>query len=137
MSDIKTTAVRLAQSNSDKQSTLDKLKGKKPRSKTVEVTIDGEQIQITFKAISASELDKLQAKHQPTMEQKTRGLVYNPNTFGPALIAACAVDPEMTEKDALEIWDSPYWSTGEISFLFDTCTQLCMEGMTVSFSKSD
>lgn len=120
-----------------KTSTLDLLKNKKPRTKTISIAVGEDEVEMTFKAISSHELDKLQSKHKPTMEQKARGFAFNVNTFAPALVAACSVEPELTEADAKEIWESETWSTGELNHLFDTCSSLCMEGMQVPFSKSD
>lgn len=125
---------RQRQSTDSKQATLDLLKGKSARSKTVNVQVNGQEVAITFTAISSHDLDKLQSKYPPTSEQRVRGLQFNPETFAPALVAACAKDPEMTLEDAKEIWTSDAWSTGELNFLFDTCSQLCMEGLDVPFS---
>lgn len=131
MPDIKLPAVKTD------VTTLDRLKRKRPRTKTITVAVDGEEIELTFKALSAEELDALQSKHKPTTEQRARGFAFNPNTFAPALVALCSYDPEMTLADTTEIWESPSWSTGELNQLFDTCSNLCMEGMQVNFSKSD
>lgn len=137
MSDVKNTQLRLDQSKASKKSTLEKLKSKKARTRTIEVVVDGETLEMTFRALSAHDLDALQAKHKPTMEQRGRGFAFNPNTFAPALVAACSVEPKMSEEDTEEIWNSEEWSSGELTQLFDACTSLCMEGMQVSFSKSD
>jgi len=137
MSEVKITAARQKQSENDKQSLLDKLKGKRPRRKTIAIDVSGEEVQMTFEAISAHELDKLQTKHKPTTEQRARGFAFNPNTFAPALVAACSVEPKLSLDDAREIWESEFWSTGELNQLFDTCSNLCMEGMQVPFTKSD
>lgn len=125
---------RQRQSNQSKQATLDLLKGKTRREKTVQVQVSGQELSITFKAISSHDLDRLQSKYPPTSEQRVRGMQFNPETFAPALVAACAADPEMTEEDAREIWKSESWSTGELNFLFDTCSQLCMEGLDIPFT---
>lgn len=89
---------------------------------------------MSFEALSSHDLDRLQSKHAPTSDQRVRGLQFNPDTFAPALVAACAKDPEMTNADAVDIWKSDAWSTGELNFLFDTCTSLCMEGLDIPFT---
>jgi lysozyme family protein len=56
--------------------------------------------------------------------------------FAPALVAACLVDPVMTEDEARELWNSDFWSAGELDQLFSTASQLCLEGMNVPFNES-
>ena len=134
MSDVKITAARQAQSAASKQDTLARLRAKKRRTRTVEVEVNGEKLKLVFGAISSHDLDALQGKHTPTVEQRARGMNFNPDTFGPALVAACLVDPEMSYEEALEIWTSTEWSTGELQTLFSAASELCMEGMNVPFS---
>jgi len=136
MSDVKITASRLEQSKRDKESVLDRLKNKKPRTKTLTVEVGGDELELTFQAISSHDLDALQTKHAPTLEQKAKGFNFNPDTFGPALVAACSSEPEMTEEDTKELWESGAWSTGELGQLFDTCISLCMEGMNTNFTNN-
>lgn len=111
------------------------LKSKKPRRKTITLTIEDEQVKLTFQAISSKRLDKLQEKYPPTSEQAANGASFNRFTFPPALISACAVEPEISLDDANEIWNSDEWSTGELNTLFDTVTSLCMTGMDVNFTE--
>lgn len=122
------------QSAESKQATIDLLKGKSRRSKTVKVQVDGQELAMTFQALSSHDLDRLQSKHAPTSDQRVRGLQFNPDSFAPALVAACAKDPELSTADANDIWKSDAWSTGELNFLFDTCTGLCMEGLDIPFN---
>ena len=134
---VKIVAKRQEQSKADKQATLDRLRSKKRRTKTISVQIDGEEMELTFAALSSHELDRLQSKHVPTTEQKARGLAFNPDTFAPALVAACSIEPELTETDTKEIWTSESWSTGELNYLFDTVSNLCMEGLNIPFTGTD
>lgn len=136
MSEVKLQAARNEQSVQDKKSTLDKLKSKKKRQTTVNVEVNGEQLSLVFEAISYKELDALQAKHPPTQDQRIAGNVFNRNTFPPALVAACSMDPKITEADAREIWTSEDWSTGELNTLFDAVSGLCMKGLDVPFTET-
>ena len=136
-SEVKIVAAQREQSKKSKKATLDLLRGKKPRSKTVTIQIDGEQVEMVFSAISSHELDALQAKHTPSTEQRAKGSSFNPDTFPPALVAACSVDPKITEEEAKEIWASDAWSMGELAYLFDTVSGLCTEGLNVPFTASD
>lgn len=119
-----------------KKNALSVLKGKKKRRKAITVDVDGNKVKLVFQAISAVELDKLQAAHPPTDEQRRNGSVFNKNTFPAALVAACSVDPEISYDDAQEIFTSDAWSAGELNALFDTVSNLCMQGLDIPFSGS-
>jgi hypothetical protein len=116
--------------------TLNKLLGKKRRSKEITINVDGEELRLRFEAISAHDLDKLRAAHPATVTQKATGMAVNRETFEPALFAACLVDPEMTDEQALEMWSSPHWSTGELGYMFEICSNLCLEGIDIPRSAS-
>jgi len=131
---VKIQAARNEQSVQDKKSVLDQLKSKKRRSQTVTIDLNGSEVELKFEAISYKELDALQAKHPPTQDQRVNGASFNRNTFPPALIAACSVEPKITETDAREIWSSEEWSTGELNTLFDAVSGLCMKGLDVPFT---
>lgn len=131
MSDVKDVAARAAQSKADKSDVLHKLLNKKRKAREVTITVDGEDLTLKFEALSAHNLDKLRAAHPPTVEQKANGFNVNTSTFSPALIAACMVEPEITPEQAKEMWDSEHWSTGELTYLFDVCSALCLEGIDI------
>ena len=121
--------------------TLDHLKKKKRAKETFSIYIteeDGKQqeIKLTYQAIGALEYDKLVSKHPPTADQRVEGGSFNIDTFGPALIAKCCVDPEMAEADAIEIWNSPEWSRGDLLVLFTHAVQLNNRGVDIPFSAS-
>lgn len=137
MSDIKIQAQRNEQSAADKADTLTLLKSKKRRTKTVTFKMGDEEVELTFQALSQVALDKIQGLHPPTPEQTAKGMVFNKDTFPPALVAACSYDPKLSLKDANEIWNSPEWSTGELNYLFDTASRLCMEGLDIPFTATD
>lgn len=135
MSDsIKLQTARNEQSAADKKNTLDLLKSKRKRTRTVTVDINGEKVELTFQAVSYKELDKLQAKHPPTAEQRMHGAAFNRDTFPPALVAACLTDPEMTYNEARDLWESDEWTTGELNALFDVASNLCMAGLDIPFT---
>lgn len=133
---VKITAARTEQSKADKAVLLDKLKGKRRRSTELTVMINGEPLTLRFEAISAQEMDKLRAKHPPTTKQRAEGAGVNFETFAPALVSACLVDPAMTEDDARELWASDYWSAGELNQIFETASAVCLEGMDIPLSAS-
>lgn len=135
----KTVTARRKQSEASKRATLDMLKSK-PRA-TTEFSLyipdeSGDQTEVTlkFQAIGQKEYDKLVSKHPPTPEQRVEGASFNIDTFAPALIAACAVEPEMTAADAKELWDSPDWSRGDVMVLFRNAVDLNNRGLDIPFS---
>jgi len=78
--------------------------------------------------------------HRPTDEQKkehkdsgelvrTGALSWNTETFVPALMSMCFVQPEMSYEEAYEICDE--WGNGEISRLFQLCLSVCTEVTTI------
>lgn len=131
MSDVKNVAARGEQSKADKRALLSRLLNKQRKTRTVPVTIEGESVELKFAAISAHELDKLRAEHPPTVEQRAQGFSVNQDTFQPALVAACLTEPEMTYEEAKEMWTSEHWSTGELNFLFEVCSNLCLDGIDI------
>jgi hypothetical protein len=137
--DAKVQEARNKQSTESKRATLDQLKSK-PRA-TMEFSIyiadeDGDKTEVTLKyrAIGAKEYDKLVAKHPPKTEQRAEGASFNMDTFAPALIAACCVEPEMSREDAQALWDSEDWSRGDLMVLFRNAVELNNRGIDIPFS---
>ena len=100
---------------------------RRPRRAAAEVTVE-----FRFGAIPRVELDALigLAEHRPTEAHqekhraackreglKFKALEFNPETFPPALIAACCLHPELTLEQATEIWEQ--WGDGEAATVFD------------------
>lgn len=79
----------------------------------------------TFRSMGRIPYEELVAEHQPTKSQRDEArrlgngsLTYNPDTFPPALLAASAVEPPMTETEAKELWNDPAWNQSELLTLF-------------------
>jgi hypothetical protein len=137
----KTTEARQKQSQASKRATLDMLKNK-PRS-TTEFSLyltDGNggtnEVTLKYQAIGMRAYDKLVAKHPPKPEQRAEGASFDMDTFAPALIAACSVEPEMSISEAKEIWDSEDWSRGDVMVLFRNAVELNNRGLDIPFSES-
>lgn len=92
-------------------------------------------LKMKFKALSSTEYDKLVEKNPPSAKDKQRGAVYNVDTFAPALIAAVSSEPKLTEEQAVEIYNAPEWSGGEITTLFMKALQVCNAGLDVPFNE--
>lgn len=120
--------------------TLDQLKKKQRVTKTTTVAVngdDGEPIQVSmkFRGIPAHEYDRLISRFPPRAKDKKQGYNYNPDEFGPALVAATCIDPEMTVDDAKEIWESENWNRGERMMLLMAAIEVCTAGLNVPFKR--
>ena len=138
----KTTEARQKQSESDKRATLDQLINK-PRS-TSEFSLflsDGnggtDEVTLKYQAIGMRAYDRLVGKHPPKAEQRAEGSSFDIDTFAPALIAACSVDPEITPAQAKQIWESEEWSRGDVMVLFRNAVELNNRGLDIPFNESD
>ena len=131
-----------AQRDGSRRATFEMLV-KKPRlEREVPVKIPGDygeqqEVVMLFRAIGARDYDRLLTRHPPTTEQRADGLSYNLNSFGPALIARVCIDPEMSEEQAGEIWNSADWGRGEVMSLFSAAVDLCNRGLDIPFTAAD
>lgn len=139
--DAQTRTARQKQSEHDKASVLDIMKGK-ARS-TTEFTLyltddDGtkHEVALKYQAIGMREYDKLVSKHPPKPDQRAEGASFDMDTFAPALIAACSVEPELSLSDAKDIWNSPAWSRGDLMVLFRNAVELNNRGLDIPFSEN-
>jgi len=130
---------RQKQSQASKRATLDMLKGK--QRSTTEFSLflsDGNggvnEVTLKYQAIGMMAYDRLVAKHPPKPEQRADGSSFDMDTFAPALIAACSVDPEISPQEAKEIWESEDWSRGDVMVLFRNAVELNNRGLDVPFS---
>ena len=137
----KTTEARQKQSQAQKRATVDELVNK-PRS-TTEFSLflnDGDggsnEVTLKYQAIGMRAYDRLVAKHPPKPEQRAEGASFDIDSFAPALIAACSVDPEITPSEAKQIWDSEDWSRGDVMVLFRNAVELNNRGLDIPFSVS-
>ena len=96
-----------------------------------------EEVSFLFQSIGAQEWDRLVAKYPPTAEQRVEGATFNMHTFAPALLSRVCVDPELSEDDWKEIWNSPDWNRGEVVQFYVTAVELCSTGMDIPFSGRD
>ncbi len=137
--EARTQTARRKQAEQSKIATLELLKAKRPAETTFSLYLtneEGEQVEATmkFRAIGAKAYDKLMAKHPPKAEQRIEGAAFDIDSFAPALISAVCVEPELTEKDVKEIWDSPEWSRGDLMVLFTNAVNLNNRGIDIPFN---
>jgi len=120
--------------------TFNDLRNKPSRTKELALAVpdgDGNIIEYVFtmRAIGSKAYDVLVGMHPPTAEQKKESGTYNPDTFGPALIAACSVTPHLTPNEAKELWESDEWSRGEVMALFLAAVEVNSKGLDVPFTE--
>lgn len=120
---------------------VDRLLKKKPRRKTVSVTLedDGgeeEKVELVFQAIGAEEYDRLVASCPPTKQDKADGLSYDLDKFGPRLLSAVSYDPLLTVEEAQAIWNSEMWNRGERMALFSAAIEVCTKGLEIPFTSN-
>jgi hypothetical protein len=137
----KTVEARQKQSTASKRATLDQLVNK-PRSVT-EFSLylsDGNggtnEVTLKYQAIGMRAYDRLVAKHPPKPEQRAEGSSFDIDSFAPALIAACSVEPELSPAEAKQIWESDDWSRGDVMVLFRNAVELNNRGLDIPFSVS-
>lgn len=123
------------------RATLDQLKKKSQVTKEVTVVVNGDdgepqEVSLLFRGLSARDYDKLISRFPPRGEDKKQGYNYNPDKFGPALIAAVCVEPEFSEEDVMEIWESDNWNRGERMMMFMSAIEVCTTGLNVPFGKT-
>lgn len=124
------------------KATLDQLKKKRRVTKTVSLVVNGDdgepvEVGLTFRGIPAHQYDKLISKFPPRPKDKKQGYAYNPDEFGPAIIAETCIEPEMSYEDAKEIWESDDWNRGERMMLLMAAIEVCTTGLNVPFKKRD
>jgi len=116
------------------RASIDQLKKKQRVTKTVSLVVsddDGEpqEVSLLFRGISAAEYDRLISKFPPRPQDKKQGYTYNPDKFGPHIIAATCIDPEMSVEDVEEIWESDEWNRGERLLLLMAAIEVCTAGL--------
>jgi|SRR5690606_586446 len=97
--------------------------------------LDPFQVELLLTPLPPAVYDELIGDHPPTDEQRAQGYQWNPDTFGPALLAACVgreLPPEerMSEDDWREFARSGAAGHGEYVVLVNTA--LAVNDRTVS-----
>ena len=106
-----------------KPATIDLLLGRKPARATCVVEVDEDtEVTITFEAIGRDKFEAMLDEHTPENEEGTKeGQVEDPDTFGPAIISASAIEPELALEDVQKMWDT--WNRTELNILYRTALE--------------
>ncbi len=86
------------------------------------------EVEFTFRALGAQAWSDLVAAHPG----KADGDAWDPDTLAPALVAASAVDPVMTQDDVDELFEA--LNMGQRQALMDAAWQVNGEATSVPFS---
>ena len=124
-----------------RNATLKDLLHKPARTKEVVLKVPDEggtviEYVMTLRAIGSKAYDVLVSMHPPTADQKKEGAAYIPDTVGPALISACAINPRMTPNEAKELWESDEWSRGEVMEIFVAAVEVNSRGLDIPFTET-
>lgn len=96
---------------------------------------EDEKTTFAFRDIGRRKFDALVEAFPPTAAQKKDQFQWDPDKFCPALLAASAIDPKMSDIDAQEIYDE--WGRGDVEALFNAALQACLEQASVPFTRKD
>lgn len=99
------------------------------RIRDLETQIADATVSFRFRALPRSKYRALEAAH-PGRDGKAEA--WNPDTFAPALIAACSVDPVMSDADVARLLDT--LNAGQTEALFEGAWTACNEAPKVPFS---
>lgn len=96
-----------------------------------------------FRGIGRHRYEALAEAHPPTELQRIKAraggmredLPWNPETMPPALIAACLVEPQLTEEQAAALWNDPDWNQAELGHLFAAAIEVNGQRRTVELGK--
>lgn len=100
-----------------------------------------ESLEFVLKAIRPSLMDELIASNQPTAKQKREAaekgaeITWNPETFPAELVAACLVEPQWSEEEVKEMFDSEEWNAAELMTLFMLALEVNNTGSLVDIKK--
>lgn len=116
-----------------KKSLRDKFLSKTATTKKVNIVVDGEQLEMTVKALSEPHFRKIRADHPARPEDRTDGIPYNGATFPPALLSEAVVDPQLSYEEWTTIFTNGEWSLGELREIFDEAVSATTSGFDLPF----
>ena len=112
-------------------SVIEQLLARPPRRETLPLLIeglDGEEVEVrfVFEALAPDAYDRLLMDHQPDDEQREVAplLPWDQESFPPALIAACLVDPSLSHAEVVQLLGSKALNHGEAAEIFDAALRV-------------
>ena len=99
-------------------------------------------VEFVLRSVGRKTFEELQTSNPPTEKQKREAEeegddppLWDPETFTPALLAKAIVEPEMTEEEVYELWNSDEWNFAELMVLFFSALQLNQQRKVVDLGK--
>lgn len=106
--------------------------------KAVPVDTPAGRRKVLLRALPAPDFDALVSEHPPIpgRDQTWQGipLRWNPERFQPALVAACMVEPDLSESEVTKLFAT--WNKASTKSLFDAALDLNEEEGVVDLGKS-
>ena len=107
-----------------------------------EEKIEDDIVVFTFRSIGRNKFDEVLEACPPTDAQVRKAKKegddvpnWNEDTFPPALMSEAIVEPELSEEDIFEIWESPDWSHAEVASLFLAALEVNQSRSVVELGK--
>jgi hypothetical protein len=97
--------------------------------------MEEDKVVFVFRDPGRKKFEDLVETHPPSDEQKKDDYNWDPEGFIPALLTLCAIDPKLSEKDSMEIYDE--WGRGDVEALFNAALQVCLEQASIPFTRRD
>jgi hypothetical protein len=127
------SAARVAADNSNDRAVHQRADEALDRLLALEGRVEDASFDVTFRALPRKTyMGKVKA-YPPTKQQARDGLEFDPEQFGPDLIASCAVEPALTREQAQTIWDT--WDDAQVSKLFQAAYAANREIRPVPFGR--
>lgn len=94
----------------------------------LEKKLRADAVKFVFRSLGRRKYDEIINDNQATEEQQAEVrkddpdavLEFNPETFPPALVAACIESPELSKEEVQKLFDSDDWNSTELMVLFQT-----------------
>lgn len=107
----------------------------------LEKELEENTVVFKIKALNPEAFDEILNDNPPTSKQikeahqNNRTVEWNPETVPPVLVAACLVEPELSEDDVKEIWKDPSWNSAELLKLFEAAMSVNYQVVSVNLKK--
>lgn len=89
------------------------------------------EVVFRFRALPPDVYDALRAEHPPTEAQEANGQDKNPDTWIPAIISACSINP-ITPEQVREFIDEGVLNTGEVIEMVGVCREVNERPLTTA-----
>ncbi len=96
----------------------------------------------TFRGIGRAAYDALVDAHQPTPAHRAKAkslgmgeIAWNPDTFPPALVAACLVEPKLTPDEMVALWGDDNWNQSELNAMLEAAITVNGTRRTIDLGK--